>query len=69
MGHHHSGQSKAEQIALLEYLVDHNRHHTEELESLRSLPGIDEALDVALAAYRKGNAALEAYLHDHEKEA
>lgn len=69
MGHHHHGQSEAEQMALLEYLVDHNQHHTEELESLRSLPGIDEALDVALEAYRKGNAALEAYLRDRKKEA
>lgn len=69
MGHHHGGQSEAEQMALLAYLVDHNQHHTEELESLRSLPGIDETLDVALAAYRKGNAALEAYLRNHERKA
>ena len=68
MGHHH-GQSEEEQMALLEYLVDHNKHHTEELESLRSLPGIEEALDVALEAYQKGNAALESYLHDRKKKA
>lgn len=68
MGHHH-GQSEAEQMALLEYLVDHNKHHTEELESLRSLPGAKEALDTAIEAYRQGNAALESYLRDHKKEA
>ena len=67
--HEHGGFDSLEQAqALMRYMLDHNRHHAEELHSvLHKLEagGNAEAvrrLDGAIASYQDGNDLLEAAL-------
>ena len=68
-GHEHSHPHEApkeagESLALLTYMLDHNRHHAEELHELAhdlSDAGRDDAaalLHEALSLYEKGNEKL-----------
>ena len=64
--HDHEHNSPEETLALLTYLLDHNRHHAEELHDLAH--GLDweasELLHEAVADYRQGNDKLaEALAH------
>lgn len=69
-GHDHTHEaspsmSREEVLALLTYMLDHNRHHTEELHTL--FHALDDAgcydaadeLETAMRYYRSGNEALE----------
>ncbi len=63
--HHHDAPKEAgENLALLTYMLDHNRHHAEELHELAhdlSDEGRDAAaalLHEALELYEKGNEKL-----------
>ena len=67
--HHHDHShaevtSKEETLALLAYMVSHNKHHAEELANLSA--GVEgEAaaeLQKAIALFNEGNVALEATL-------
>jgi hypothetical protein len=68
-GHEHSHPHEApkeagESLALLTYMLDHNRHHAEELHDVchkledMGLAAAAEKLGAALEAYRTGNDAL-----------
>lgn len=59
--HHHGGAStEEEKLALLNYMLGHNRSHTEELHNLahdlEGKPG--ELLHAAVEAYENGNEKL-----------
>ena len=58
--HPHGGASPAEQLALLNYMLGHNRSHTEDLHdlahSLEGAPG--ELIHAAVEAYERGNEKL-----------
>lgn len=59
--HHHGGAStEEEKLALLNYMLGHNRAHTEELHDLahglEGAPG--ELLHAAVEAYENGNEKL-----------
>ena len=67
-GHSHPEQqpmSREEILALLSYMLDHNRHHTEELHSLFHALDDDgcydaaDELENAMRYYNSGNEALE----------
>ena len=64
--HTHGGNTKEEALALLSYMVDHNRHHAEELHELahsfdeKTADLIHEALKDLNAGNDKLAAALEA---------
>ncbi len=58
--HHHEEMSKENAVMLLEYMLNHNMHHTEELEETMSFAN-KEAADLiheAVHAYEKGNTLL-----------
>ncbi|MCR5154417.1 MAG: cobalt transporter [Lachnospiraceae bacterium] len=61
--HHHDGEktSPEEALALLNYMVGHNKHHAEELHELaHSVSGeAAELLHSALKDYEEGNVKLE----------
>ncbi len=67
--HHHvhagEGGEKAEVKALLNYMLEHNEHHAEELKEISDrlremdLPAEAEMLDFSISHYRKGNEMLE----------
>lgn len=58
--HHHETHSPAETLALLAYMVDHNRHHAEELHDLaHSVDGeARQLLHEALVDLNVGNEKL-----------
>ena len=62
--HHDAPQEAGESLALLTYMLDHNRHHAEELHDLAhelSDEGKDAAAELlheALEAYEQGNEKL-----------
>lgn len=64
-GHHHGFLKKDKDTALLEYMLEHNRHHAQELTELaENLAGSDkgaaaELIGGAVAFFEKGNAELE----------
>ena len=67
--HHHDHEhgeevSKEETLALLAYMVSHNKHHAEELTNLSA--GVQGeaaiALQKAIALFQEGNQALETAL-------
>lgn len=68
--HHHNHEitSKEEQLALLKYMVSHNKSHTVELEKLAQKIGENEELINAIQAYEKGNEHLENVLKSLEGE-
>jgi len=59
-----SNSSEEEQLALLQYLLDHNRHHAEEIAGIAK--GFDnknaELLLKAVVSYQEGNDKVEAFL-------
>ena len=66
-GHPHTtadATSREETLALLAYMVSHNKHHAEELTNLSA--GVDGdaalALQKAIALFQEGNQELEAAL-------
>ncbi len=56
-----SPESKEELLALLSYMVSHNKHHAAELEELsKSTSGVSyDLLQSAIASYNEGNRLLE----------
>ena len=58
--HHHEEMSRENAVTLLEYMLDHNRHHTEELEEAMSFVNEEATsfIHEAVHAYEKGNALL-----------
>ena len=58
--HPHGGASPEESLALLNYMLSHNRSHTEELHDLahefEGAPG--ELIHAAVEAYERGNEKL-----------
>ena len=62
--------TKENVLKLLQYMLDHNRHHTEELLDATSLVSEEaaELIHEAAAAYEEGNAKLEEALHKMEEE-
>ena len=69
---HASGEapSREETLALLSYMVHHNKHHAEELSELsKSLDGeASISLQKAISAFENGNAELERALELMQKE-
>lgn len=65
--HNHEISSKEEQLALLKYMVSHNKSHTVELEKLAQKIGENEELTNAIKAYEKGNEHLENVLKSLEE--
>lgn len=69
---HASGEatSREETLALLSYMVHHNKHHAEELSALsKSLSGeAASSLQKAVSAFENGNAELERALELMKKE-
>lgn len=65
--HHHEISSHDELLALLKYMVSHNKSHTVELEKLSSKLN-NENLASAIEAYSKGNEYLEKALTELEEE-
>lgn len=57
--HHHEITSAEEQLALIKYMVSHNKSHTVELQKLADKFGENEELSKAIQAYEKGNEHLE----------
>lgn len=59
--HNHSHNSPEESLALLGYMVEHNRHHAEELREIANgLPSeVSALISHALCDLEKGNAMLE----------
>lgn len=62
--------SREETLALLSYMVQHNKHHAEELSSLaESLSGeAANCLQKAICSFENGNAELERALELMKKE-
>jgi len=62
--HEHGEVSKEETLALLAYMVSHNKHHAEELTNLSA--GVQGeaaiALQKAISLFQEGNQALETAL-------
>ena len=59
--HEHRSHSPEETLALLNYMIDHNKHHAEELHELAHSTG-DEAAKLiheAVVQFNAGNALLE----------
>lgn len=58
--HEHGGGSREEALALLKYMVDHNRHHAEELHELAHHfdPKTAELIHEALKDLNAGNDKL-----------
>jgi len=62
--HAHDAMTREETVAMLRYMLEHNEHHIEELESLAQelakLGMADQAGEVkaAIADYRTGNGRL-----------
>ena len=65
---HHGFESTEQAVALMTYMLEHNRHHAEELHDLAhnlSHMGSENAAELlhkALVQYNAGNNALEAAL-------
>ncbi|MBR6476971.1 MAG: cobalt transporter [Lachnospiraceae bacterium] len=63
-GHDHAEVSREETLALLAYMVSHNKHHAEELVNLSA--GVEGeaalALHKAISLFQEGNQELEAAL-------
>lgn len=59
--HSHGAASPAETLALLQYMLGHNRHHAEELHELaHGTEGeASELLHAAVADFERGNEKLE----------
>ena len=59
--HHHEHSSPEETLALLTYMLGHNRHHAEELHELaHGTEGeASELLHAAVADFERGNEKLE----------
>jgi len=59
--HNHSHNSPEESLALLGYMVEHNRHHAEELREIANgLPSeVSALISQALYDLESGNAKLE----------
>lgn len=66
--HHHEITSAEEQLALLKYMVSHNKSHTVELQKLAQKIEGSEELQKAIEAYEEGNAHLENVLKSLEEE-
>ncbi len=64
--------NKEELIALINYLINHNEHHNEELEELaNSLKEVDHdaylKVQDAIKSFKEGNAHLSSALSDLKK--
>lgn len=59
--HEHKTHSPEETLALLRYMIDHNKHHAEELHELAHSASTDAAalIHEAVAAFDVGNEKLE----------
>lgn len=59
--HSHSHNSPQESLALLGYMVEHNKHHAEELREIANgLPSdVSALISEALCDLEKGNTKLE----------
>lgn len=59
--HPHDHASPEETLALLTYMLGHNRHHAQELHELAHgvEPDVADLLHEAVDAYEEGNARLE----------
>lgn len=66
--HHHEITTNEEQLALLRYMVSHNKSHTAELEKLAQKIGDSDELQKAIKAYEEGNLHLEKVLKMLEEE-
>ena len=68
--HHHEEMTKENVLKLLQYMLDHNKHHTDELEDAADLVSEEAAalIKEAVHAYEDGNAKLEEALHKMEEE-
>ena len=72
--HSHTGDHQAssqessyeEALAVLEYMLDHNRHHAKEIDDLKTVltPDSTDALDQIVGAYTNANDLLEAFLKE-----
>ncbi len=63
--HHHEKMTKENVLKLLEYMLDHNRHHTLELEESADLVSEEAAglIKEAVNSYMEGNSRLEEALN------
>lgn len=59
--HEHDHTSPEERLALLTYLLGHNRHHAQELHELAhgASPEVSDLIHEAVDAYNEGNTKLE----------
>jgi len=66
--HHEVSTPEEERLALIAYLLDHNRQHAQEIEELAQTFETKKAepLYEAVAHYAEGNAAVEAFLGNME---
>lgn len=61
---HEGGEQSSENLALLNYMIDHNEHHADELEELAGkweqsgFPDKAAAIREGVAGFRKGNECL-----------
>lgn len=67
--HEHSFTSKEEQLALLSYMTEHNKHHESELHELaHEIDGsTGELIHQALSYFAKGNELLTRALEQMQK--
>ena len=68
--HHHEEMTKENVLKLLGYMLDHNRHHTKELEESADLVNEDAAVLIkeAVISYEAGNSRLEEALNKMKEE-